>query len=189
MRNNLPTKKKAAKKAPARKKAAVKKAAPRKPKAAPNKGGRPPVYSEALADLICERLASGLSLRKICEDDPTLPTRVTITKWLANNAGFLAKYARAREVQAHVWVDEMYETASSEPERQANGSLDSASVAHIRNRVTTMQWLAMKLNPKKYGDKLQVGGDEGGAPIRTEGKITYSAEEAYLLALGGKPGK
>lgn len=124
-------------------------------KAAPKKTGRPSLYTEALAETICDRLSCGESLRKICRD-PGMPDHVTVIRWLGKNEAFAIRYARAREIQAHVWVDEMYELASSEPERQMNGALDSASVTHIRNRVATMQWLAMKLNPKKYGDKVDV---------------------------------
>ena len=124
-------------------------------RATPSKMGRPSIYSEALADTICERIASGESMRKICLA-PDMPERMTVLRWLAKNETFAAKYARAREIQAHVWVDEIYDVASMQPERAINGSLDSASVTHIRNRVATMQWLAMKLNPKKYGDKVDV---------------------------------
>ncbi len=118
--------------------------------------GRPSIYSNELADLICERLACGESLRSIC-DDENFPNRVTVIRWLAKDDNFATKYARAREIQAHVWVDDMYETAKTEPERNPlTGAIDSASVAHIRNRVATMQWLATKLNPKRYGDRMNM---------------------------------
>jgi hypothetical protein len=89
-----------------------------------------------------------------------MPDHTTVIRWLAKNDDFATKYARAREIQAHVWVDEMFEKASSLPQvNPTTGSLDSASVAHIRNQVATMQWLAQKLNPKKYGDKVTHSGD------------------------------
>ena len=118
--------------------------------------GRPSIYSDDLADFICERLACGESLRRICEDQE-MPDRITVIRWLAKDESFATKYARAREVQAHVWVDDMYETAKSDPERNPiTGAIDSASVTHIRNRVATMQWLAAKLNPKRYGCRMDV---------------------------------
>lgn len=118
--------------------------------------GRPSIYSIELADLICERLACGQSLRSICEDEK-MPDRVTVIRWIAKDDNFATKYARAREIQAHVWVDEMYETAKSDPERNPiTGAIDSASVTHIRNQVATMQWLAAKLNPKRYGDRMDM---------------------------------
>ncbi len=118
--------------------------------------GRPSIYSNDLADLICERLACGESLRSICEDT-NLPDRITVIRWLSKGGDFATKYARAREVQSHVWVDDMFELARSAPERNpVTGAIDSASVSHIRNQVATMQWLAQKLNPKRYGDKLDM---------------------------------
>ncbi len=59
--------------------------------------GRPSIYSNDLADLICERLACGESLRKIC-DDKNLPDRSTVIRWLARDPDFATKYARAREI-------------------------------------------------------------------------------------------
>ena len=124
------------------------------------KPGRKTKYTEKLADDICERLSCGESLRAICRDT-TMPDHTTVIRWLAKNDDFATKYARAREIQAHVWVDEMFEKASSLPQlNPTTGALDSASVAHIRNQVATMQWLAQKLNPKKYGDKITHAGDE-----------------------------
>ncbi len=106
--------------------------------------------------MICERLASGESLRTICEDS-SLPDRTTVIRWLAKSDDFATKYARAREIQAHIWVDDIYEIARTPPERHPlTGAIDPASVSHIRNQVATMQWLAMKLNPKKYGDKIDM---------------------------------
>ena len=38
--------------------------------------------------------------------------------------------------------------------------------ARSRLRVDTRKWLLSKLAPKKYGDKLAVGGDDDAPPIR-----------------------
>ena len=71
------------------------------------KPGRPTKYSESLKDRICERLASGESLRSICEDE-SMPVISTVLLWVVNNRdGFSEHYARAREAQAHHHVDEM----------------------------------------------------------------------------------
>ncbi len=142
--------------------ATAKKPKPAK-KAGAKKPGRPSTYSEALVDVICERIAAGESLRRIC-DDNGMPNITTVIRWLTVHEEFATKYARAREQQAGTFVDQMYDLASSEPERHPiTGALDPASVTHIRNRIATMQWLAAKLAPKKYGDKVDVnhGGQEG----------------------------
>lgn len=129
----------------------------------PKKPGRPSSYSDAIATTICERIAAGESLRRICRDD-NMPNMSTVIRWLASNEEFATRYARAREQQAATYVDQMYDLADTEPERHPiTGAIDPASVTHIRNKIATMQWLAMKLAPKKFGDKLDVnhGGQEG----------------------------
>lgn len=37
---------------------------------------------------------------------------------------------------------------------------------HKRIMVDSRKWLASKLKPKRYGDKLAVGGDESAGPIQ-----------------------
>ena len=46
--------------------------------------------------------------------------------------------------------------------------LDGAFLQWQKNRIDARKWTAMKLKPKKYGDRLGVEGVEGGAPIKTE---------------------
>ena len=117
-------------------------------KAAP---GRPSMFSDALAEEICERLACGESLRRICADD-AMPSKATVMRWLAKDAAFRTMYSRARELQMQVWIDDMIDLARSEPERDpVTGRYDLGSVLHIRNQVCTFQWLMKKLMPKKFG--------------------------------------
>ena len=142
------------------KKPAAKKAAPKtrtlKVKPEPKKAGRPSDYSLALIETICDRIATGESLRRICEEDG-MPHHITVIRWLAKHDEFASRYAHAREIQAQTFVDKMLDVAESRPERNPiTGALDPASVAHIRNKIATMQWLAAKLAPKKYGDKLDL---------------------------------
>lgn len=121
------------------------------------KRGPPSKFTEEFADEICRRIALGESMRSVCRD-PLMPSFDSVLSWLREERGeFLAKYMRARALQAHVWIDDMRELSMSDPERHPlTGAMDTASVTHIRNQVATLQWLAMKLNPKKYGDKVGV---------------------------------
>jgi hypothetical protein len=48
---------------------------------------------------------------------------------------------------------------------------DSAHVAWIKNRVEQRMKLLAKWNPKKYGDKVQVGGDADN-PLRIHADVT-----------------
>lgn len=125
---------------------------------------RPTDYSEELADMICEGIMEGRSLRSIC-GDKGMPDRSTVHRWLSAHDGFATKYARARDIQADLLFEDMQDVADEgNPE----------DVQRARLRVMTMQWRASKLAPKKYGDKVALtGGGEGDAPLRTELSVKF----------------
>lgn len=131
-----------------------------------NKGGRPSIYTPEIADAICLRLMGGESLRRICQDDG-LPDRNTVLVWLRDDKdGFQAKYARAREIQAEMLADEMAEISDDgrndwmeklTADGQAVGWTENGeSARRSALRVSTRQWIATKLLPKKYGNREHV---------------------------------
>lgn len=129
--------------------------------------GRPSNYTDEIADAICGRLASGEPLTRICRDEG-MPSPATVYNWLAADATFLDKYARARESQADTLADEIVRIADEAPPPDGEtGKIDSAWVAWQRNRVEARKWTASKLKPKKYGDKLtnEHTGPDGGAVV------------------------
>jgi hypothetical protein len=107
--------------------------------------GRPSIYSQELADRICERLASGESLRAICADDG-MPDGKTVRNWLSDKPDFVLQYARAREDQAEAHADRIIEIADDE----------TIDANHKRIMVDARKWVASKLKPKRYGDKLDL---------------------------------
>lgn len=116
-------------------------------------------FSQAIANEICDRLAKGESLRKICgeERDDFIPGRTTVLKWLAENEAFASQYARARELQADAKFEEAWEIAET-------ATVENVQVARLK--IDTIKWQTAKLQPKKYGDKVALtGGDEGDAPL------------------------
>src|SRR5216684_9092402 len=72
--------------------------------------GRPTLFSSKMADSLCERIANGESLRKICLDDD-MPCKASVFKWLNENKIFSDQYARARDAQADTMADEILEIA------------------------------------------------------------------------------
>lgn len=162
--------------------------------------GRPSAYSDVIADAICERLAEGESLRSICSDDG-MPDKSTVFRWLAANEGFCDQYARAREAQADSLFDDILDIAddgsndwmekrNSDGENigwQENGEALRRSVL----RVDARKWMAGKLRPKKYGDKLvqELTGKDGG-PIATDnthhGQIAISDTATFIADALGK---
>ena len=111
-----------------------------------------------MADIICERIAKGESLRKICLDKDT-PSHTTILKWLREIEGFASQYARAREDQAEFYLDEIIAISDeSSQDKVANEDgterTDSEAIQRSKLRVDTRKWAMSKLAPKKYGDKI-----------------------------------
>lgn len=122
--------------------------------------GRPTSYNHEIADKICEAISDGKSLREICAADD-MPAKAVVFRWLAAHKEFSDQYARAREEQAETLADEIVSIADEATATiKAQDGLtevvfDSTAVARNRLRVESRKWVASKLKPKKYGDKIQ----------------------------------
>lgn len=150
----------------------AKKAAPAK------KVGRPSKYTEALATAICERIASGESLHRICAG-AGMPALRTVLDWLTREKEFPHQYARARELQAETLADQIVSIADGET---GDGAAD---VAAAKLRIDARKWVAAKLLPKKYGDRVtQEHTGPGGGPIQTTQIPSSLGELAAALGQG-----
>jgi len=109
-----------------------------------NKGGRPTIYTQALVDEICERLAHGETLRKMILDDH-MPAQKTIYRWLESNESFRQQYTQARVKQADYYAEMIVDEA-----------FDSHDASIGRLRMDALKWAASKIAPKKYGDKIEL---------------------------------
>jgi len=160
----------------------------------PAKRGRPSGYSDGLAASICHELAMGRSLRAIC-DSEGFPSTGTVLRWLAEEEReeFRNQYARAREAQADRLAAEIIEIADeTEVEVRYQGEtqvLDVSSTAVARNRlrVDARKWYASKLAPKKYGEKLAIGGAEDLPPVAQQ--VAYQLDDAALMAIASAASK
>jgi hypothetical protein len=160
-KDDKPKSRKPRKEAPAQ--AASNAPAPEAP-AEPNLGGRPTIYTEELGLAVCTHIANGLSLRSI-EKIEGMPTKTTVLNWaLQDRDGFLTIYAHARELQLESEADEINDIADDGvndwmEREQANGEKKVVyvrdSVDRSKLRVETRKWRLTKLQPQKYGDKLE----------------------------------
>lgn len=135
----------------------------------PKKAGAPSyAWTPEIEDEIFGRIAKGESLVDICEDD-WLPSRSTVHKRLADDPAFADRYARAREAQADTIFDEILQIADDARNdwMERRGEDDAGWVAngeHIqrsRLRIEARKWMAGKLRPKVYGEKLELDGKVG----------------------------
>lgn len=117
--------------------------------------GRPTKFTQQTADAICQRLASGESLRAICRGDD-MPDRQTVANWLTQDEQFFGQYTRARDLGLDDMADDVLEIADEDPGITDMGATDTGKVAALRLRFDARRWYLSKLAPKKYGDKQQV---------------------------------
>jgi hypothetical protein len=110
--------------------------------------GRPPIYTDDLAQEFCRRIAMGRSLRAVCEDDD-MPDSTTVFEWKKKQTGFAEHYARATEERGLTYgdfiSDLVFEVLAGEYE------VDRARLA-----LDGLKWTAARLAPKQYGDKQSV---------------------------------
>ncbi len=116
-----------------------------------NKVGRPSDYTEETASIICERIAEGKSLRKVCEEDDALPSMRAVMRWLAKSEHeeFRQHYTRAQDERADVYFEETREISD-------DVSAEPGAVAKARLQVDTRKWVCARMNPKKYSDKISI---------------------------------
>lgn len=110
---------------------------------AKKKHGRPSIWSQELADQICERISNGETLRAVCRDIKIAPS--TVIEWTWKNKEFFEQYTRARQKQADAYADMILDEAFNSHDAQIG-----------RLRVDALKWVASKLAPKRYGDKVEV---------------------------------
>lgn len=127
--------------------------------------GRPSSYSPELSDKICAEIASGMSIRTICKSDD-MPCMATIFNWLRTIPQFLEHYEKAKEEQADALTEEMLDIADDGTNdwMQIHGKdgeslgwkVNGEHVQRSRLRLDARKWIASKLKPKKYGEKLDL---------------------------------
>lgn len=127
-----------------------------------------------ICDEICSRIANGESLVKICRD-AHIPDKATIFNWLKKAQEveadreltmFFDNYALAREAQADALVDEILDIADG-PAPPIPGVIQKNAepiqpfdALHAKLKIEARKWIAGRQKPKKYGDRLELVGDE-----------------------------
>jgi len=97
-----------------------------------------------------------------------------VFKTLAEDADFAKQYARACEMRADAQFEEMFEIADDAANdwmerndgENVGWQVNGEHIQRSRLRIDTRKWALARMNPKKYGDKVQaeVTGKDG-API------------------------
>lgn len=125
--------------------------------AAPTLGRPQTPFNGEHADLLCGEIATcpeslARIVRRLQGEHKDFPAVSTLFKWLRENESFSNQYAHAKEAQCDILVDEMLEIADDESGDEAG----SVAVQRAKLRLEARKWVASKLKPKSYGDRLDI---------------------------------
>lgn len=109
-------------------------------------------YNRELADLICEQLALGKTLRSVCRSDD-MPSRESVRLWvLRDEDGFAKRYEDARMLGYEVMEEQVLDIGDEV-------GADMASIQKARLQVDSRKWILAKSLPKRYADRTILAGD------------------------------
>jgi hypothetical protein len=101
---------------------------------------------------IIRRMCEGESLRSVCRTEG-YPAPSTVILWTNNDPAFAEQYARARDERADVYFDRIDDVSDA-----AASAETAVEVAGLRLKADNIKWQLARMAPKKYGDKLELGG-------------------------------
>ncbi len=127
---------------------------------------------------INRRIAEGESLNAICKS-PGMPSKGNVIDWVMRGSeydcgdielsDFSEQHRRARLIQMIGVQDELREIADNDVNDMHNGRPNNVRVQRDKLRSDNLKWIAARLAPQLYGDKLELEhAGKNGAPIQVE---------------------
>jgi hypothetical protein len=109
-----------------------------------------------VSQMVLDGMRNGLSAFKACQVAGV--PQSTFSRWCDDDATLAESYARAREDLIERMATEIMDI-SDQDVGITDGKKDWAAVQKHKLQVDSRKWLLSKLAPKKYGDKLELSGD------------------------------
>lgn len=119
--------------------------------------GRPTVFGidHPCWQLMTEQMSMGKSLSTALKAD-NMPSYYAVMLMIKKNPEFRTMYEKAIEDRADRLAEEILELADEEMPEHLEGPMASAWVQRKRMQVDARKWIASKLKPKMYGDRIDV---------------------------------
>ena len=143
--------------------------------------GRISTYNEEIAEEICRRLADGEFLRVICREEGMSHWN-TVHDWKQAHPDFAGRFARARAIGMDAIAEDSLTILEEKPQKVATAfgdKVDPGYVAWQKNRAEQRLKVLAKWDPKRYGEKLAIGGAEDLPPLKN---LTDDDLEARIRA-------
>ena len=143
-------------------------------------------YSEnekqAIFEDILDEIIDGRAIRNILKDKG-MPRALSFFQWLKSRPDWQEQYSYACELRQELLFEKMMEIAEN-PETGEEITLDHNGtkivqkdmIQHRNLKVNTLKWQLAKLNPKKYGDKVDLTTD--GEKLPSDQKVTWNFIDA-----------
>ena len=143
--------------------------------------GRKVVFQpEAIWPVLLADIASGASLTAALGKVKPSPSYWWAKDQLRRNPELRARYAEACEDRADRLAEQLLELADTPIPEGLDGPGKSAWVQQLRLRVDARKWIACKLKPRQYGDRIDM-------EVRhTSISITAALAEAERRVFEGK---
>lgn len=117
------------------------------------KGGLQLAYSQAVADIICQKVAEGVPLSRLTKFKG-FPSYAVLSRWRAENKTFDAAIMKAKKFAAERYHDEVVESLEKE------GILSKEEVPGAKHKFEKLKWLSAVNDPDNYGNRTKVSGDK-----------------------------
>lgn len=154
------------------------------------KMGRPPgdtpyPNSDKIKEQLVSWLSEGKTLREFCRKEG-MPSYRTIYHWEAQDADFASHIAHARIIGHDAIAEDCLQLADNMPlevfDEGGNKRYDPGSIAWRKMQIETRVKLLAKWNPRKYGDKTILAGDDK-APVVIEASFDIFGELLKSMTL------
>jgi len=120
--------------------------------------------NDKIIDEILTQVSEGRSLVGVLKSKEEYPAYANFMRWIENDPKLRERYAKAKEEQADYLAEQLLEIAddgkndwmeNNDPENPGY-KFNNEHYQRSRLRVDTRKWIASKLKPKKYGEKLEL---------------------------------
>lgn len=144
------------------------------------KTGPKPVAQQKLdaigIDAIVEMIVDGQSYRQIAGKAGV--SLSLLAGWMDANPERSRACARARELSAQAFDEQAL--------RVVETAKDVFALAKAKEMAVHLRWRAKAANPRRYGDKVALGGSDDLPPMQTRSVVSLSNEELLAIAAQAK---
>lgn len=136
-------------------------------------GGVPhPRQPADIVDELCAWLSEGKTLRAFCRQ-PGMPARATVDEWRRKDQEFSSRVARARDIGFDAIADECLQIADdgtndTYTDEEGRQRTDQDVLGRSKLRVESRLKLLACWDPRRYGQKMQVGGADDLPPVQVD---------------------